>query len=85
MKYSKKNLTKFSSSVAAVMLMALVASRQFYLFVSFKNAQGMLATQSGSYHLWLAVGAVLIACIAGFFMFSISLRHERDDFVHITS
>lgn len=85
MKYGKKNLAKFSASVAGVMLMALVASRQFYLFVSFKNARGLLDTQGGSYHLWFAIGAILIACVAGFFMFSISLRHERDDFVHITS
>ena len=76
MRYIKKRRTKFLAAVVGVLVMAIAASRQFYLFVVFRNAQGLLDTQGGRYHLWLAIGAVLMACIAGGFMFFFFLCHD---------
>lgn len=75
------------SLVAVIGLAALVAfgAWQFYLFVSFKNSQGVVDIQGGTVHLWLAVGIVLIACIAGIFLFSKFLRYDTRHEIHITS
>ncbi|MGB9179948.1 MAG: hypothetical protein WCB68_11945 [Pyrinomonadaceae bacterium] len=62
--------------VAAI---AAIAVWQFYMFVTFKDLQG------GTHHLWWAIGAALIACIAAFLVFSGFLQHDRDDEIHITS
>ena len=67
--------TKFVAAVIGMIVMAIIASRQFYLFAVFQNAQGLLGTEGGRYHLWLAIGAVLMACIAGCFMFIFFLRY----------
>jgi hypothetical protein len=75
MRYIKQRRAKFLAAVVAVFVLAIVASRQFYLFVVFRNAQRLLDTPGGEYHLWLAIGATLMACIAGLFMFLFFLRY----------
>jgi hypothetical protein len=69
MSYIKKRQTHFAAAVVGMFVMALIASRQFYLFVVFRNQQGLLDTQGGRYHLWLGGGAILLACLAGGLMF----------------
>ena len=69
MKYIKQSATKFVAAAALMIVMAIAASRQLYLFVIFRNADGLLAAQGGKYHLWLAIGAILIASIAACLMF----------------
>ena len=71
-----KRQTKFVAAAVGMLVMAVAASRQLYLFVVFRNAQGLLDTQGGRYHLWLALGAVLMACLAGCFMFFFFLRYD---------
>lgn len=80
----KKNI---KGLVAAIVLagLAVFAAWQFYLFVSFKNAQGVVDVQGGTIHLWLAVGIALIVCIAGIFLFSKFLRYDTRNEIHITS
>ncbi|HEX5702674.1 MAG TPA: hypothetical protein VFX97_05710 [Pyrinomonadaceae bacterium] len=75
------------SLVAAIGLAALAAfgAWQFYLFVSFKDSQGVVDVQGGTVHLWLAVGIALIVCIAGFFLLSKFLRYDLRNEMHITS
>jgi hypothetical protein len=75
MRNIKKRQTKFVAAAIGMIMMAIAASRQLYLFVVFRNAEGLLGTQGGRYHLWLAIGAVLMACIAGCFMFFFFLRY----------
>jgi len=58
---------------------------QFYSFVTYRNAVGVLDLQGGEHHLWWAIGFGLIACFAAFLMFSIFLRYDRNDELHITS
>lgn len=83
--YQRKRPIK--NLVAGIALAALAAfgAWQFYLFVSFKNSQGAVDLQGGTFHLWLAIGIALIVCVAGFFMFSKFLRYDMRDEMHITS
>ena len=85
MSYIKKNQTSIAAAIIAVMSFTALAIWQFYMFITFRNAQGTMSMQGGTHHLWLAFGAALIACIAGFFVFSVFLRHDKDDELHITS
>jgi uncharacterized membrane protein YidH (DUF202 family) len=68
---------------AVGLLVAAVAVWQFYLFVMFKNSQGMLDVQGGKLHLWLAVCAVLVAC--GCVFAGILRRINKTEEFHITS
>ena len=79
MKYIKKSLTNVLSAAIVVMALVAVAIWQFYLFISFKNAHGGAGMLGGTQQLWLGIGAVLIACIAGLFLFSVFLRYDRKD------
>ena len=66
-------------SVGGVIVMVALAVWQFYVFVTFRELEG------GAGHLWLAIGAATIACLAGFLVFSVFLRYDREDEMHITS
>lgn len=77
MSYIKKRQTKFVAAVVGMLVMAIIASRQLYLFLVFRNGQGLLDTQGGRYHLWLAGGATLMACLAGGLMFLFFLGREK--------
>jgi hypothetical protein len=85
MSYLRKSLTNVLAAVIGVMTIAATAIWQFYLFVTFKNSQGVVDVQGGTLHLWLAIGAAVVACLAGIFVFSVFLRYDRDDELHITS
>ncbi|HWT00131.1 MAG TPA: hypothetical protein VN256_07780 [Pyrinomonadaceae bacterium] len=69
MQYIKPSTTKFVAASVATMVMALAASRQLYLFVASRNADGQLDAQGGEHHLWLAAGAALLAAVAACLMF----------------
>jgi hypothetical protein len=77
MSYLKKSQTKFVVAVVSMFAMAIIASRQLYLFVVFRNQQGLLDRLGGRYHLWLAAGAILIAAIAAALMFLFFFGHEE--------
>jgi len=81
----KKNGKQVLSAVIGVISIAAIAIWQFYLFVTFKNAQGVVDVQGGTYHLWWAIGLALVACIGSFLFFSVFLRYDRNDEMHITS
>lgn len=79
MRYINKRKTKFVAAVLVMIVMAIAASRQLYLFVVFQNAGGLLNAQGGRYHLWLAVSAALLACIAGGLMSFFFLSYDDRD------
>ena len=79
MSYAKKNLKNVSGAIAAVIVVAAIAIWQFYLFVTFEGVDG------GSAHLWWAIAMALLACGAAFLVFSVFVRHDTDDDLHITS
>lgn len=80
----RKSLTNVLLSVIGVIAIAAIAVWQFYLFATFKTSHGVLDVQGGAIHLWLAVGAVLVACLAGFLVFSVFLRYDKNNEMHIT-
>lgn len=71
---------------AIVGLTALVAITvwQFYLFVVFKDSNGVLDTQGGTLHFGLAVIVGLLVCVAGLFLISSFVRQDGDE-INITS
>ena len=81
--YIRKSLTNVLLSVLGVIALAAVAVWQFYLFATFRTSHGVLDVQGGSIHLWLAIGAVLASCLAGFLVFSVFLRYDKDNEMHI--
>jgi hypothetical protein len=85
MSYGRKNSTKVFASIAGIMGIAAIGVWQFYRFVTFTNEQGVLDLQGGRGHLWLAIAMAVLACIASFFVFSVFMRHDTDDELHITS
>lgn len=84
MSYAKKNSRKVFGSIASIVIVATIGVWQFYRFVTFTNAQGALDSQGGRYHLWWAIAMAGIACIASFVVFSVFMRHDPDDDLHIT-
>ena len=79
MSYAKKNLMNVAGSIIGMVAAAALGVWQFYLFVSFEGTQG------GTSHLWWAIAMALVACAAGFAVFSVFVRHDTDDDLHITS
>jgi hypothetical protein len=81
----RKSSTSVLTAAIGVIALVMIAVWQFYLFVGFKGSSSVANAPGGTLHLWLAIGITLIACIGGFFVFSVFLRHDRDDELHITS
>jgi Kef-type K+ transport system membrane component KefB len=79
MSYARKNLKNVAGSIVGVIVVAAIAVWQFYMFVTFESAQG------GTGHLWWAIAMSVLACVAAFLVFSIFVRHDTDDDLHITS
>ena len=72
-------------SIVGLMALAAISAWQFYLFASFKDAQGAADLQGGTIHLWLAIGIAVLVCVGGFFLFSKLLRYDRRNEMHITT
>ncbi len=85
MKYTGKSLASVLTAVIAVVVLTAIALWQFYLFVVFRDSQGVLDVQGGTNHLWWAIGVGLVACAVSFFVFSAFVRRDKDDEMHITS
>ena len=79
MSYARKNIKNVTGSIVGVIAVAAIAIWQFYLFVTFKSVEG------GSGHLWFAIAMAVLACGAAFLVFSVFVRHDTDDDLHITS
>jgi hypothetical protein len=84
MSYARKNIKNVSISIAAVVVVAAIGIWQFYQFVTFKAANGVTDPAGGTVHLWLAIAMAVFASIAGLLVFSVFLRHDSDDDLHIT-
>jgi Kef-type K+ transport system membrane component KefB len=79
MSYARKNIKNVAGSIVGGIVVAAIAVWQFYMFVTFESAQG------GTGHLWWAIAMSVLACVAAFLVFSIFVRHDTDDDLHITS
>ena len=85
MSYVRKNSKMVVGFLIGIVLVSAFAAWQFYRFATFTNAEGILDLQGGLGHLWLAIIMTVFAFIASFFVFSVFLRHDADDDLHITS
>ena len=79
MSYARKDPKNVAGSIIGLVVAAVLGVWQFYLFVTFEGSQG------GTSHLWWAIAMALVACGAAFVVFSIFVRHDTDDELHITS
>jgi len=82
MSYATKNLKNVMASIAGLVVVAAIGVWQFYEYVAFKDATG--SADGGGMHLLLAIVMAVFACFIGFLVFSIFLRHDTDDDLHIT-
>ena len=85
MSYARKNLKNVTGAIAGVAVLAAIAVWQFYLFVTFSGTAGTGNAQGRTSHLWVAVAMAVFACGAAFLVFSVFVRHDDDDDLHITS
>lgn len=76
-------ISKFVAALVGLVVMAIVASWQLFLFTVFRGPQAFLDSQGGRSHLWLAFSAGITACIAGSLMFHFFLRHERNKWLKV--
>ncbi|HEX8845669.1 MAG TPA: hypothetical protein VF791_13540 [Pyrinomonadaceae bacterium] len=81
----KKSGMNILAMAIGVLALGAMAIWQFYLFATFKGSQGIEDPQGGTHHFWWGLGAALLACIIGFFVFSVFLRYDKDNELHITS
>jgi len=73
-----RNLTKFVVALIGLVAMAIVTSRQLFLFTVFKNPLSFLDSQAGRSRLWLALGAGIAAAISGILMFHFFSSYEKN-------
>lgn len=81
----KSNKTNVLVGVIALVALVAIAIWQFVLFARFRNAEGLLQVDGGGHHFWWGLLAALTACVVGFFVFSVLLRYDKSDELHITS
>ena len=70
---------------SGVVVIALAAIWQFYVFVTFKNTAGVPDLQGGKAHLWWAISLGVLAFIGSFLILSTSMQYDRRSEMHITS
>jgi hypothetical protein len=85
MSYIRKSLSNVLAAMSVVIAAAAIAVWQFYQFATYSDARGIVDVQGGAHHLWWAIGRALFACLAGYFVFSVFLRQEKEDVIHITA
>jgi len=85
MSYLRKNSTTTLASIAVLILVAALASWQFYKYVTFTHDNGLLNIEGGGSHLIWALLLALLACGLGFFLASRLVRYDANDQLHITS
>jgi Kef-type K+ transport system membrane component KefB len=81
----RKSQKRIITAVIGLAILAAIAAWQFYLFVVFKGADGVVDMQGGTVHLWVAIVLGLITCVAGFFLISSFRRYDRRNEMHITT
>lgn len=72
-------------AVIGVAALAALGGWQFYLFVTFKDSQGIADVQGGIVHLLAAICITLFARVAGFLLISKFLRYDPRNEFHIAS
>jgi len=79
MTYVRQNKKNVAGSIFLMMVLTSIAGWQFYRFVTFADTHG------GMGHLLWAIAMLTCACIVGFLVSSVFLRHDTDETMHINS
>jgi len=82
MSYAKKNSVNMMGLIVGLVVMTGVAVWQFYEYATF--AVNGVVSEGGSVHLAAAIAMTILACLLAFLVFSVFLRHDSDDELHIT-
>ena len=85
MSYPRKNPKTILGAIVLMISIAALAAWQFYKYATFTDGRGILNIEGGTSHLVWAITMALFACAIGFVVFSVFLRHDSDDDLHITS
>jgi predicted exporter len=80
--YLRNRLTKVLT-IIGLAAFAAIGAWQFYLFMVFRDANGIVDVQGGIAHFWLAIGITVVTSVAGFFLFSNFLRYDQRNEMHI--
>ena len=70
------SLSKFVAGLVGMVLMAIIASWEIFMFAVMKDPSG-LSTAGGKSHLWRAAIAGTIACVTGSLMSYFFIRYEK--------
>ena len=84
MSHARKNSKKLFGSISCILVVIAIGVWEFYRFATFTSAEGILDLQGGRFHLWWAIAMAVFAAIALFVVFSVFMRHDPDDDLHIT-
>lgn len=71
------NISKFFTALLGLLLMAFIVSWEFFLFVVKRDASG-LSTAGARTHMWLALAAGILACVASSLTFRFFSRYEKN-------
>jgi hypothetical protein len=71
--------SKYVTAVVGLLVMAIVFSRQLFLYTGFRDPQGLLDPSGGRYHLWLSLAAAVMASIAGALMVYFFSRRSTNE------
>jgi len=85
MTYVRQNKKNVAGSIFLMMVLTSIAGWQFYRFVTFADTHGNPNTEGGLGHLLWAIAMLTCACIVGFLVSSVFLRHDTDETMHINS
>lgn len=80
-----KSRANILAMVIGLLAFAVLAVWQFFLFATSHDSQGVRDPQGGTSHFWWGLGATLVACVIGFFVFSVFVRYDKKNEMHITS
>jgi cytosine/uracil/thiamine/allantoin permease len=75
----RKSKLNVWAAAAVTISIATMAVWQFRLFVIAQGSQGIADMSGGAHHLWWAVGAGLVACVASFYVFSVLVQYDQGD------
>ena len=78
-------IPKFVAAVLGLLALAIIAAWQMFLFAMLRDPLGLLDSQGGRNHLWLALSAGFAACVAGALMFYFFLHRERNKWPNLST
>ena len=73
----RKAKTNVVAAAVGTISIAVIAVWQFRLFVMYQGSQGVADMSGGTQHLWQALGAGLMACVVGVYVFSVFVRYDE--------